>query len=112
MVQPIAEAAGRLSTCEKKARTLREAREAKEAAAESFRALLRERGVDGKARWDRWSGKLATDPRFKRVATPQQRRSVFEKFTRQVAEAAKRAEKEGKKELGKSTAGGTGKHPG
>ena len=91
------------------------AREAKEAAADAFRGLLRERGVDGKARWDRWSGKLATDPRFKRVATPQQRRSVFEKFTRQVADeekAAKRAEKEGKKELGKSNAVGTGKHPG
>ena len=74
------------------------ARKAKEAAAESFRSLLRERGVDGRARWDRWHSKLAGDPRFQRVPTHSERRSVFEKYVRTVADeekAAKRANRKG-----------------
>ena len=74
------------------------ARKAKEAAAESFRSLLRERGVDGRARWDRWHSKLVGDPRFQQVATHSERRSAFEKYVRTVADeekAAKRAAKAG-----------------
>ena len=63
------------------------ARKAKEAAAESFRSLLRERGVDGRARWDRWhSSSSATrgfnrsrrtpsvDPRLKSTSGPSRTR--------------------------------------
>ena len=72
------------------------ARKAKEAAAESFRSLLRERGVDGRARWDRWHSKLAGDPRFQQVATHSERRSTFEKYVRTVADEEKAAKRAGK----------------
>ena len=72
------------------------ARKAKEAAAESFRSLLRERGVDGRARWDRWHSKLVDDPRFQRVATHSERRSVFDKYVRTVADEEKAAKRAGK----------------
>ena len=72
------------------------ARKAKEAAAESFRSLLRERGVDGRARWDRWHSKLVDDPRFQRVATHSERRSAFDKYVRTVADEEKAAKRAGK----------------
>lgn len=83
------------------------ARKAKEAAAESFRSLLRERGVDGRARWDRWHSKLAGDPRFQQVPTHSERRSVFEKYVRTVADeekAAKRADRKGGSAAGRGAA--------
>ena len=72
------------------------ARKAKEAAAESFRSLLRERGVDGRARWDRWHSKLAGDPRFQQVATHSERRSTFEKYVRPSRTREKAAKRAGK----------------
>ena len=56
----------------------------KEAARAAFRALLAERGVAAKTRWDRVAPKISGDARFRAIATHAERRRVFERYLRDL----------------------------
>ena len=56
----------------------------KEAARAAFRALLAERGVAAKTRWDRIAPKISGDARFRAIATHAERRRVFERYLRDL----------------------------
>ena len=57
----------------------------------AFDELLREKGVDEKTRWDRAVHKMSSDARFLAVPTHAERRRLFERFGRRVADEKRRA---------------------
>ena len=63
----------------------------KDAARRAFDELLREKGVDEKTRWDRAVHKMSSDPRFHAIPTHAERRRLFERFGRRVADDKKQA---------------------
>jgi len=66
-----------------------ESRDAVESlAAREFHELLRERNIDGNARWDRNARALAGDRRYKNIPSHAERRRLFERFVRAAAAAA------------------------
>ena len=62
-----------------------------DAARRAFDELLREKGVDEKTRWDRAVHKMSSDARFLAVPTHAERRRLFERFGRRVADEKRRA---------------------